>query len=266
MILINYLKTFKSRKIHIFCVGTAKSGTHSMESIFNEKYRSAHEPSSTELIQLILDRANGSLTDREVYRYLRRRDKKLHLEVDSSQLNYFIIKYLLKLFPKSKYILTIRNPYCWLNSFINHQLTYETPKIWEKFREYRFSSGKYKYNDKERVLREKGLYTLDGYLSYWQRHNMDIINIIPKSKLLVISTNKINQSLDIIAEFCSISKYNLNKLKSHSYKSIKDHKILENIDHDYLVCKIDQHCHSLLREFFPEIRSGCAGGILSLHD
>jgi len=112
-------------RTQLYCVGTAKSGTHSVEAIFRENLRSADEVDSEHVIDVVLDYANGRMSREELRAYLLKRDRVLQLELDSSQLNYFFLHELVELFPKAKFILTIRNPYAWLDSFINHQLSWK---------------------------------------------------------------------------------------------------------------------------------------------
>jgi hypothetical protein len=105
---------FHPRKTHLYCVGTAKSGTTSIQAIFSERLRSGHETDSHKMMDLIIQRASGKVTDKELNKFIRKYDKRFWLEVDSSQLNYFIISNLVDLFPNAKFILTIRNPYAWV--------------------------------------------------------------------------------------------------------------------------------------------------------
>ena len=100
-----------STKNRLYCVGTAKSGTHSIAGIFDNKYKVAHEAESKMLINLILNYYSDRIEINKMKKYLIDRDKRLNLDVDSSQLNFFVLKLLLELFPNSKYILTIRDPY-----------------------------------------------------------------------------------------------------------------------------------------------------------
>ena len=79
------------RKAHLYCVGTAKSGTHSIAAIFRDRLRSDHEPENQEVIRAILDLAAGRLDDEALRRYVLERDRRLWLEVDSSQLNFFLL-------------------------------------------------------------------------------------------------------------------------------------------------------------------------------
>ncbi|EDN71821.1 hypothetical protein BGS_1208 [Beggiatoa sp. SS] len=43
-----------SRAFHAYCIGTQKSGTHSIAGLFQPRYQAAHEPEHYELVQLLL--------------------------------------------------------------------------------------------------------------------------------------------------------------------------------------------------------------------
>ena len=241
------------RKAHLYCVGAAKSGTHSIAALFEDGFRSVHEPENQQVIDLIMSYKAGKIGDKSVCRFLIRRDRRLCLDVDSSQLNIFFIDKLVKLFPKSKFIFTIRNPYDWLDSFINHQLSRNCSASWKKWRDWRFRPDKYSFSEKESVLKQKGLYTLDGYLSYWAYHNLKVIETVPDDRLLVIKTDEISQSVGKIAAFAKIAESDLNSERSFVYKAKGKFYILNEIDKEYLEYKIKQHCGFLLEKFFPGI-------------
>ncbi len=47
-------KNTPSRAFHAYCIGTQKSGTHSIAGLFQPLYKAAHEPEHYELFQLLL--------------------------------------------------------------------------------------------------------------------------------------------------------------------------------------------------------------------
>jgi hypothetical protein len=244
----------KPRKAHLYCTGTAKSGTHSIEMMFGN-LRSAHQPESDTVIDMIFDLASGRVDAAELGRYLLERDRRLWLDVDSSHLNFFLLGKLVKLFPEAKFILTIRNPYSWLDSFINHELAYEASDRWLKLRDFRFRPDIYIHRQEEMILKEKGLYTLDGYLSYWRHHNHTVIHTVPEERLLVVRTDQITDRAEKIAAFAGVSSRDIRREKTHAFKARAKFGLLEKIDQDYLEYKVKEHCGDLLAHFFPEIQS-----------
>jgi protoheme ferro-lyase len=241
----------KPRRFQAYCLGTAKSGTPSIAEIFNPNYRALHEPESEELIAKVLAAQNSQQSKSALLEYVKRRDRNMRLELDSSQLNYFLLDSLVSEFPNAKFILTIRDCYSWLDSFINHQLSRNCSPNWQRLRDFRFDSNS-EYKEEERILAQHGLYTLDGYLSYWAEHNREVLTTVPKEKLLVVRTHEIPQEIEKIADFLSISLDKLNLSKAHSFKAKNHFNILSEIDKQFIDNKVNLHCKSLMDEFFPE--------------
>ena len=242
------------RQAQLYCIGTAKSGTHSMDALLSSHLRSGHEPESDEIIDVILANAAGRMDDSEVDYYLLLRDRRLSLELDSSQLNIFLLHKLVQLFPNAKFILTIRDPYSWLDSFINHQLTHSASDKWIAFRDFRFRPDLYVHQPEEAVLKDHGLYTVDGYLSYWGWHNRKAIAVVPEQQLLIVRTDQITEQVDEIAAFAGLPKGRLRKEKSHSFKAPKKLGLLDRVDQQFLKAKVAEHCGGLVTRFFPELQ------------
>lgn len=256
--LLNSLKTSCSlrepgfRRNQLYCIGTAKSGTHSIDELLSSHLRSAHEPESEEVIEMILANAAGHLDEAEMVYYLLQRDRRLSLELDSSHLNVFFLHQLVTLFPAAKFILTIRDPYSWLDSFINHQLSQPASDKWLAIRDFRFRPDLYVHQPEEMILKDHGLYSIDGYLSYWGWHNRKALAVVPPEQLLIVRTEEISASVDEIAAFAGISKGCLKGEKSHSFKAAKKFGLLGKVDPQFLQRKIEEHCGNLVARFFPE--------------
>jgi hypothetical protein len=155
------------RKSRLYCVGTAKSGTHSIAAMFDDTVRTGHEPDSEQIICKILDISRGHINEADLVSFIHSRDKRLCLDVDSSQLNFFLVDMLIKEFHDARFVLTFRNCYAWLDSFINHSLRKTDVKPeWAKLRDVRFKAAELTHPPEEQILKEQGLYTIDGYLSY----------------------------------------------------------------------------------------------------
>jgi hypothetical protein len=254
-ILSSYTRLGYQRKCRLYCVGAAKTGTHSIDSMFDHTVRSAHEPDNSEIIDKILDISEGRIKEAEIVDYLRKRDKRLCLDVDSSQLNFFLLDYLLEAFPKALYLLTIRDCYSWLNSFINDALRRSVSEHWIKLREHRFRANEFSHPSEELPLREKGLYTLDGYLSYWARHNKRVLSSVPEDRLMIVKTNEITKRSHEIANFAGLPKDSIQLEHSHAFKNSIKFNVLQEIQKTYLEAKVQEHCGTLMKRFFPEIIS-----------
>ena len=256
-----YRRMSYRRKARLYCVGTAKSGTHSIDAMFDSTVRSVHEAESGPVIRKILEIAQGQVAEAEVRAYLRERDERLQLDVDSSQLNFFLIDYLLHEFSDARFLLTIRDCYSWLNSFINDSLRRNTSKDWIRLREFRFRADEFEHPPAEQALKARGLYTLDGYLSYWACHNHKVLTTIPADRLFIVRTNEITEKAHEIARFAGLPAHAVRVEASHSFKNPQKFDVLQEIDRAHLEAKVEAHCAPLMVRYFPEIRSVEDAGI-----
>jgi hypothetical protein len=229
--------------------------------MFGDTVRSQHEPDSAQVIRKILDVSAGRISEPELKSYVRKRDKRLQLDIDSSQLNFFLLDILIHEFSDALFLLTIRDCYSWLDSFINDSLRRDTSREWIMLRKLRFRDNVLTHPPEERALKERGLYTLDGYLSYWANHNQKVISIVPESRLLIVKTNEITKSVYRIAEFSGLSKEAIQPRRSHSFENPNKYRILRKIDQNYLEDKLQRYCAPLMSRFFSEIKSMDDAGI-----
>lgn len=213
-----------------------------------------HEADSENFISLILDRHRGLVSRREISSYLLKRDRKLRLEIDSSQLNYFVLPELVELFPEGKFILTIRDCFSWVDSFINHTLAREATDMWLALRDQRFGSRSEQFPEEETPLAEKGLYTLAGYLKYWTKHNQAVIDSVPAERLLVIRTHEISTRSEEIAAFVDLPYHALEKKNSHSFKNPDKFNLLSKLPESYVRQCAMEHCSDLMSRYFPGVK------------
>lgn len=260
-------KLVQPRRTHVYCVGTAKSGTHSVEALFNGRLRVYHEADWKKLIGLILGVAEGHVSPEAFSRHLRARDRRFSLDIDSSQLNYFFVRELVELFPEAKFILTLRDPFSWLDSLINHQLARRHPPYeWRRLRDLRFGSP-HAHPPEEHALKVRGLYTLDGYLSYWATHNRRVLEVVPKDRLLVVRTDEITPRAEEIRRFAGLPHAAARRTKSHTYKALAKFGVLGDLDPEYLAGKISEHCAQLMGVYFPvqKVALGHKRGLYGLY-
>lgn len=229
----------------LYVVGAAKTGTHSIASMFDHTVRARHEPGAAALIRVILRPPPEAL----LLELVRSRGRRLGLDVDSSQLNAFILPQLLEAFPDARFLLTLRDCYSWLESLINASLGRPVPEPWLAFRDYRFRRPE-AHPPEERALQQRGLYTLDGYLSYWARHNNDVLARVPPQRLMVVRTDEITARAEEIAAFAGLDSRCLRQERSHTNESSARFHVLREIPEAHLEAKVDQHCRSLMERFF----------------
>lgn len=264
----------KNLKFRVYCVGAPKTGTTTIGEIFSQQYRSQHEPEASLALAKILAFLEGKSDKNDLIRYLKHRDRRLGLEMDTSHLNYPLIDILLNEYEDAKFILTLRDCYSWLDSLLNHHLPlyrdlghrreFQNRK-WIRYNKHIFKADKFQHTQEEKILSDHYLYTLRGYFSYWAEHNRNVISTIPKEKILIIKTKNINQDLYKIEDFMNISQ---NSLPRNIYKNVRDStqkfKLLSKIDRNFLEETANQYCQDLMHQYFPEIRTAQDAGIGSV--
>jgi hypothetical protein len=245
-----------------YCVGAFKTGTTTIPKIFSQQYRATHQPEIGLLYQKILELSTGKINESEFASYIKHRERRLGLEMDSSGLNYFFVNILLSEFSEAKFILTIRDCYSWLDSFMDQQYQdYCYVQANHPFRKNRamkvfdifFRADEFKHAKEEKVLADNGLHTLDGYFSYWREHNSKVLATVPEKRLLVVKTQEIDQSIRRIEEFLGITPGTLpNNVREHVRR--KKSNIISQIDKDFLEEKANFHCKELMDKYFPEVK------------
>jgi hypothetical protein len=241
----------------IYAIGMGKTGTHSMAELCRGCMRSAHEPGWRPLIRRILRSGPTSKECVETQAYVRARDRRLSLEFESSHILIYYVPVIQALFESSRFILTVREPIAWLQSMINHQLTYEATKEWTQFRSMRFGGARWRHTSETECLRKAGLFTLEGYLSYWAWHNDRALTCVPRHRLLVLETSQISSNLGRIAEFLHLGGSGLAGADSHAFATTLRHDVLDSIEETYLQRKVDEYCGDVMvrlrREYGVEL-------------
>src|SRR5262245_46616926 len=115
------LPLIRPRRIDVSCCGLSKTGTHSLAGLF-ENYRSAHHPDASVRLPLAKGFMLGHVDGSHAERILRRRDRQLWLEMESSSLAGILIEPFVRACPNRKFILTLRDVYSWCDSWIDHNL------------------------------------------------------------------------------------------------------------------------------------------------
>jgi hypothetical protein len=245
----------RRRRIHAYGIGPAKTGTTSLYGIFDANFRAAHEPDRVELIKMFQRDEAGQVSRDELAAFLRKRDRKLQLEMDSSAMNRRYAALTAELFPASKFIMTVRDPYTRTDSLINHLMNnpLEGPAI--ERANLIFRADIYQHAPQEAALAEKGLHTLDGYLADYAHATLEAIDSLPDDRLLVIRTDRLRDSLGDIAEFLEVPESLLDPGRSHKFKAKKKHGVLLDLDTEFVDQKVNLYCGELLARYFPEIGS-----------
>jgi hypothetical protein len=244
------------RRTQLYCVGMGKTGTHSLSGMFSGDVRAAHEPQATELIEKILDWREGRLSEPAMTAWLLARDRRMALEVDSAGLNYWILDFLLREFPRARFVLTVRDCYSWINSSMNHWLRHTDPdQQWIRFQDFRLGRKDIPYDAGEQILKEKGFHPLDAYFALWTKHNSEVIAKVPADRLLIVRTHEIRRRAFEIADFAGLPRRTVSLQKTHEFQNPAKQEIIRQVDRDLLERKVEQHCRPLMTRLFPEIKS-----------
>ncbi|MGH6888120.1 MAG: sulfotransferase [Rhizomicrobium sp.] len=244
------------RQFHAFCVGIARSGTVSITDQFPAQYRVAHEPESRFLTDKIVAYRRGRITSEKMSQYLRRRDRRMQLEMDSSYLNSEVVEFLAQAFPEAKFILTLRDCFSWVDSFTNFFLN--RPEFMMSKRHVQrhmallFGEPPYEFSQHDRALERAGLHPLRRYLRYWRDHNRRVLDVVPDERLLIVKTNDIEKSGKRLERFLRLPHNSL-RLHIHANSALARHGLIGQIDPGYVRESIMDCCGDLMAEFFPEM-------------
>lgn len=241
------------RRIHAFCVGTAKSGTHSLHALFRRHYRSRHEADADILIPFLRQLAEDRPDPETVDRFVRAREERNRTEFHASHVQVGILPELVRLYPESRYILPIRDCRGWLESWINHELGRDPVLVdWYEWRDLAFGEDDSPTPFEEKLLGEFGLRPLRAYLRYWASHNDFVLNTVPPERLLVIRTTEIRERAPEIASFLGVRPRNLDRARSHQFQRTMQIPILSKLPEGYLDELVAEHCKDLMQRFYPD--------------
>ena len=247
----------RTRRAHVYGLGSAKSGTHSLVAMFSRNVRARHEPEIFDVIDKLLDWRQGRVNERQFTEWIRERDRNMALEVDSSFLNYELLDVLLREFRDARYVLTIRDCYSWLDSLFNHILRRSDKKDprWLKLPLLRPAPEPLIHAPQEQLLKEKGFGTLDRQFSWWAQRINNVLTKVPAARLLVVRTDEITKRAFEIADFCGLPRYAVRQHRSHAFSNPVKAGILRKIDRSFVEAKVEMHCRELMTRFFPEIKT-----------
>ena len=100
-----------------------------------------------------------------------------------------------------------------------------------------------------------GVPTLNSMLAYWNQRNQAVISTVPEHRLLIVKTMDITKRAYEIADFAGLPRSTIRLSRSHQNQAPRKHHLLDEIDRRYLDMKIQEHCGSLMKQYFPEISS-----------
>lgn len=246
------LRRMRRRRIHVYGVGAARTGTTTLASMFGHSYRAAHEADAARLIDLAIDGATSSASDApRIRQAVVARDRRLHLEVEASHALAYVVDHLADAFPEARFIVTIREPLPWLRSRVaHHDRAKTTSTAWQPYRDFFLHGRQGEFAEEERELEARGLCSLDVYLAQYADHYRRVFAAIEPSRRLVVRTHELNGSPPRIADFLGIQADTL--AIAHEQNAPKDVDPLATLDPDFVRSRIVAHSAEIVRDFFPE--------------
>lgn len=242
------VQKLKPRRFRVYCVGAAKTGSTSLAAMFKSHYKSAHEPETEKTNQIVINWLDGEIGKSELKRILIKRDRRLNLELESAHPVGYISHILAEVFPASKFIITIREPYSWLKSRLNFHHKFH-PSAWESYRDYFWLKRNSEYAPEEIFLKEIGLCSLDTYLQQYSDHYSRVLSL-PSHRCLIVKTSDINSSASLLSKFLNINKNSIDVC--HSNQTVDKIEPLKEMNSDFVKSKIWQHCNEIITNFFPD--------------
>lgn len=235
----NFIASLRPRKCHIYCLGAAKTGTTSLAQMLSQHRRSAHEPETAQTNQIMIDYLSKNLSKSDVIKALKKRDKRLNLEFESSHPLGYVAEFLPELFEDAKFIITYRDPKAWLKSRVNFHKG-KDPEEWRAYRHFIWSRHFNGFAEEEAVLKESGLFSLDAYLKQYVEQYELLLKYLPAERTLLLRTEDIDSSVGKLEKFCG-EKHSINGLNSERTNAFSpSHSLLDKIDAEYVLDKVNQ--------------------------
>jgi hypothetical protein len=220
-----------------------------------EGYRSAHHPDQTVRLRLAAQYLNGEVQDAAAERVLRRRDRLLRLEMESSSLAGILIEPLSKACPHKKFVLTIRDVYSWCDSWIDHNIN-DPPSSsspWGALDRIRLRVDEVEPTRFDAPLTERGLPPLGCYFRLWADHNARVLDALPPTRLLVVETSQILAKTAELAAWAEVPPETLRTELGWLFSTPTRHHVLATLDRSYVQDTADRSCRRLMDRYFPEV-------------
>lgn len=245
----------------LYGIGMGKTGTNVLASLFTG-VPAAHEPEAGDVIKALLDYEARHRDWRALRGFIVERDRRLGLTVDVSNLNIFLVDLLVDLAPDARFVLTIRDPWSWLDSIVNHYVRRQPTAEWRAFAEHRFGATEVAHPAAELVLAEHGLHPLAGYLSYWRAHVQKALAAVPADRLLVVPVERITAEAGRIAAFAGLPADSVDPARVQEYRNPAKQPIVQRIPREHVEAEVRRHCEPFASRLFPGIRTPEDAGLV----
>jgi hypothetical protein len=232
----------RRRRLHVYGVGTGKSGTTTLARMFGE-YRAAHEVDPARMVPISTAVIDGDLAldSRRVRFELRRRRARFHLEVDSAPFLNPLTESLAALFPDARFVLTLRDCFSWLDSTVEWERLIPTQDV-PLFAPMRTALYRQYPNDfalEEAPLRDAGLRPVANYLRVWAKRNTAVLRGVPAARLLVVRTEDLSGSAESLARFAGVPVRTVHA--AHANANSVRSRVLADVPREFIVERAREH-------------------------
>lgn len=189
----------------------------------------------------------------DLHNYLTDKDRRLELQVDASQLNGFVVEALVQRYPHGRFVLTVREPRAWLDSFYDHHLSQGQVKGgWKRLIEHRWSQYP-AHGPEDRLLEDYGFPSVAGRLQDWATRIDSVTSAVPPDRLLIVRTDLLTSSINVLADFSGVPESMLDPEGAHSFAAQERHGLLDKIAPEYVSAQIERFCQPQLTQLFGDV-------------
>jgi transcriptional regulator with XRE-family HTH domain len=243
-----------TREFHVYGAGIGKSGTMSLARIF-ARYTTWHEFLSEQTMRRVLAKGDSAENDEAMDEFLRARDRLGNLELDSAGYHANYIEHLVRIYPDAKFIVTVRDCYSWLDSFLNTILN-DVPNWPDWHFEGVYGSN---FGLTRETITSKAKLTaqlpniMDSLLRAWAHPHRRIFAAVPKRRMLVLRTQGISGSLSELAQFVGVPEASLDgEMSLANVRPVEQrHHLLESINEGVIEECVERTCSDLMTSLFP---------------
>ena len=207
-----YAHRSSPKRVHVFTVGLPRTGSTSLYTLF-ANFRAGNEFLERETIVHLVQRHRGEITPAAFERYLRRRHVEGDLEMDSASFHHFYLDVLVRDYPDARFIMTVRSPYEWANSYIKMIMGWHQrftangeplPDWMEKYGVMLFGDFSWTWVASPAAIAERAEPLADAFIRHWADANRRTLGLLPKDRSLVVRTDALSQSCELIARFAGV--------------------------------------------------------------
>jgi hypothetical protein len=237
------------RRTDICCCGLSKTGTHSMAGLF-QAYRTEHHPDRQIRLELAIGLLQNKLDEDEIEKLLRRRDRALWLEMESSTLAGILVRPLARACARKRFVLTVRDVYGWCDSWFDHNLNLPEDPGFKNLDRVRLQPEAFPVTPYDRPLEDRGFFSLAAYFSLWSRHSRHVLDTLPTDRLLVVRTHELLASLPKIAAFAGVRTDSLSPERGWEFRTERKHHVLAMLDVGYVHETAERYSGEMMKRFF----------------